>query len=595
MIPRGRLLVLGIVLLFVATSADAFLSRRTEGTQGPALLTWGVGNRASSLGGAYAGVADDASALYWNPAGLNQLTASEVLLMDGGGFGGQRHRFLGYARPLWWRGDRRTLALGVDSLTQDALPVYEDETVVGNAHPYQASVHAAWSGPLGPWQSGVGLKYVAQKIYQESSSGYAADMGLMGRFHGGRGRWGAALVNLGPPISSGGRTTELPASLRVGASHPAGAWLWTGQVEFPSGGRPFLGAGVEYARPLARDWRGALRVGARTSSAERWGLGAGLARGGVGVNYAFAPDGNLGDSHRMEIVFRWGREPASQVRRRALLEEVRGLFAERKIVAAGPLLDELKALSPGQWEVRRLERERRRLFAESLEPETLFNLGYQAFQDGDFERSADFLEKLIAVNPGHDEARRWLVQAEAKSAEGRRARAREEVRRAREREVADLSARGESLVTRAEWERALEVWLRVDERGGGPQARRWLPRCREEVYRMAEQAQAAGDAERAAALFRLSTQGDRFRDAASRAASLAREAESRRRERAAKIYREGQAAYAAGDLTKARALFEEAQRIAPEDRAVRQALDHVTEELAPTSPAGGGKRPAGLK
>ena len=41
----------------------------------------GVGSRAMGMGGAYVGIADDYSALYWNPAGLGFLEGTELALM----------------------------------------------------------------------------------------------------------------------------------------------------------------------------------------------------------------------------------------------------------------------------------------------------------------------------------------------------------------------------------------------------------------------------------------------------------------------------------------------------------------------------------
>jgi len=51
-------------------------------------LTLGVGARPLGMGGGYAALADDATALYWNPAGLGQLTSrSEAVLMHSTLFG----------------------------------------------------------------------------------------------------------------------------------------------------------------------------------------------------------------------------------------------------------------------------------------------------------------------------------------------------------------------------------------------------------------------------------------------------------------------------------------------------------------------------
>lgn len=46
-------------------------------------LGLGVGARAISLGGAFTAVADDGSALFWNPAGMTQTKTSQVYLSAG--------------------------------------------------------------------------------------------------------------------------------------------------------------------------------------------------------------------------------------------------------------------------------------------------------------------------------------------------------------------------------------------------------------------------------------------------------------------------------------------------------------------------------
>ena len=51
-------------------------------------LKIGIGARALGMGGAFVSVADDASAAYWNPAGLVQLEEREAMLMGASQFGG---------------------------------------------------------------------------------------------------------------------------------------------------------------------------------------------------------------------------------------------------------------------------------------------------------------------------------------------------------------------------------------------------------------------------------------------------------------------------------------------------------------------------
>ena len=64
-------------------------------------LTTGFGARALGMGGAFVSIADDASAIYWNPAGLVQLESSQILLMHSERFGGLvDYDCFGFSRPL---------------------------------------------------------------------------------------------------------------------------------------------------------------------------------------------------------------------------------------------------------------------------------------------------------------------------------------------------------------------------------------------------------------------------------------------------------------------------------------------------------------
>lgn len=74
---------------------------------GPTVLQTGVGVRAAGLGEAYVGVADDTSALYWNPAGIDQTPVQEVLLMRGDSFWWENAQILGYLVPFWAAGERQ--------------------------------------------------------------------------------------------------------------------------------------------------------------------------------------------------------------------------------------------------------------------------------------------------------------------------------------------------------------------------------------------------------------------------------------------------------------------------------------------------------
>ncbi|MDD9974878.1 MAG: hypothetical protein OXU27_12775, partial [Candidatus Poribacteria bacterium] len=57
------------VVILIGWGCIAVLPTAAENYTGD-FLTNGVGGRALGLGGAYVGIADDATAAYWNPAGI---------------------------------------------------------------------------------------------------------------------------------------------------------------------------------------------------------------------------------------------------------------------------------------------------------------------------------------------------------------------------------------------------------------------------------------------------------------------------------------------------------------------------------------------
>ncbi len=58
-------------------------------------LKIGVGGRAAALGEAFMAISDDASALYWNPAGLAQFTKNQVIFSHNIWVVDINHDFLG--------------------------------------------------------------------------------------------------------------------------------------------------------------------------------------------------------------------------------------------------------------------------------------------------------------------------------------------------------------------------------------------------------------------------------------------------------------------------------------------------------------------
>ena len=67
-----------LVMSFIVSVSAPSLYAGGPGSTGAVELKIPVGPRAIAMGQAFVAVADDANAVYWNPAGLNQLGGSEI-------------------------------------------------------------------------------------------------------------------------------------------------------------------------------------------------------------------------------------------------------------------------------------------------------------------------------------------------------------------------------------------------------------------------------------------------------------------------------------------------------------------------------------
>ena len=87
-------------------------------------LRIGVGARALGMGSAFAGLADDGTAAFWNPAGLATLTTHEITAMHAEQFGSiVNYDFLSYTMPIGSPGQpKQALGISLIRLCVDNIP-----------------------------------------------------------------------------------------------------------------------------------------------------------------------------------------------------------------------------------------------------------------------------------------------------------------------------------------------------------------------------------------------------------------------------------------------------------------------------------------
>jgi hypothetical protein len=267
-------------------------------------LSIGVGARGLGMGGAFTALADDASALYWNPAGLSKLEKREFTASHAEMFENTRLDFLAYAHPT----SQGTFAAGLTYLSQGKI---EGRDGLGRPTAgYDASDTALSLGYARKFEAvdlGATFKYLRSHIGSTEAQGVAVDFGAKRAFD--RVRVGVALRNIGPGLKFQDQRNDLPLRLAVGAAykfaggHAAAAELVNG----PRGAGTDASFGGEY-QAIKNCY---LRAGYTTQTAITGGSGFDVARGltmGLGfrnekwnIDYAVLPSGELGRTHRFTL------------------------------------------------------------------------------------------------------------------------------------------------------------------------------------------------------------------------------------------------------------------------------------------------------
>ncbi|MBI2362792.1 MAG: PorV/PorQ family protein [Elusimicrobia bacterium] len=283
-----------------------------SGGQPGAFLQYGVGARALGMGGAFFAVADDATAAYWNPAGLAYLQRKELTTMQAALFAQTNYTYLGYAHPTTTKG---TFALGITQLVSTGFekvnavfdPATGEPTSITKAGSFQDSQRAialSWGREATETMSfGLSMKQIARQLDSSSDSTLALDIAAM-RIMGPNYKLALGVQNVFS--KTGGDTSDkFPVILKLGNSVTA----------FKE--RLILGFDLQKSQSADLNWRFGGEYWAARWFAFRFGLlaapqiqetdfGFGLRFRRIQLDLAQGIH-ELGASTRMSVSFRFGR------------------------------------------------------------------------------------------------------------------------------------------------------------------------------------------------------------------------------------------------------------------------------------------------
>ena len=209
--PARAVVLVGWVALLAAAPARAqfTLGQQRAGTASGTFLKIGVGARATGLGESFVAVANDPSAIYWNPAGLASIQRQEVALSHIEWPADIRFEHIAWVAPVRRLGGSLGFQFGVLSTaideTSELQPFGTGRTFVYSDLVAGVAYARRWTDKL---LVGVGTKYVREDLGKDvgnpTTSAVLFDIGSIYYLGLGSVRVATSLTNFSPELKPKG-------------------------------------------------------------------------------------------------------------------------------------------------------------------------------------------------------------------------------------------------------------------------------------------------------------------------------------------------------------------------------------------------------
>ena len=167
-----------IIICLLLSVSLVFAGNDNTGTSAANFLKIGVGPRGTGMGGAFVAHVNDVTSLYWNPAGITQITSLEVGVSYNDWILDIQHNFLGVVYPL---GAIGTIGLNVVSLSMGDMAKTTPSHPDGTGAYFSANdlaIGISYARQLTDrFSVGVTAKFINETISFSSANTFAIDAG----------------------------------------------------------------------------------------------------------------------------------------------------------------------------------------------------------------------------------------------------------------------------------------------------------------------------------------------------------------------------------------------------------------------------------
>lgn len=287
----GTLLKTAIISSLILMPSFCFCASG-PGTTAANFLKIGIGARAIAMGGAFSALADDGTALYWNPAGLVQIKKIELSTTYNVYFQGIKQGYLSLIFPLL-KGSAGLGANYVDMGKIEGRDEYGKPTGDFGASDIQVCIAYA-RNVSSKVALGINAGMLVDIIAEDKKIAYLGDIGLLFK-PAGFVSGGVACQNIGSKLGK----DPLPLTFRGGIALRLKFINVETDVVKPIDDGMYNCAGFEcWIRNIL-----AIRAGYRTSQDIGSGasFGTGFKISMIQFDYAYVPYGDLGNAQRISL------------------------------------------------------------------------------------------------------------------------------------------------------------------------------------------------------------------------------------------------------------------------------------------------------
>jgi hypothetical protein len=320
--------ILLTILLLTAVRFDSnaqvfpVLGGQRVGISTAEFLKIAVGGRAAALGDAFVAVANDASALYWNPAGLVQFKDDQVLFSHNVWVVDINHDFFGAVYHL---DESNAFGVSFTSLSMQDMPVTTEFQPFGTGEYFGYSdiaVALSYSRKMtDQFSFGGTVRYIEETLDKLKMRGVMIDLGTYYWTGLGTSRFAVAVSNFGNQLAPDGKVVLIgkrsnsqwqafspPTVFRIGfAFEPFedefNKVTASIQLNHPNDNSENVSTGLEYSWKKMFYLRGGYKINVEE---QNYSFGAGVnvpvSFANVTVDYSYSHFERLGNAQRFSII-----------------------------------------------------------------------------------------------------------------------------------------------------------------------------------------------------------------------------------------------------------------------------------------------------